>query len=87
MLLGGSAALEILTYFALHLKHLEYPAVEKDQPCQVPLLEIRRGTISLFVRHSLRGDWKGFLFPGAAREGGGQDSNKINSRTPRGTKL
>lgn len=39
------------------------------------------------VGHSMRGDWKGFLFPGAAREGGGQDSNKVNSRTPRGTKL
>lgn len=56
VLLGGSAALEIPTYFTLHLKHLECPAMERDQPYQVPLLEIRRGTVSLFIGHSLRGD-------------------------------
>lgn len=62
VLLGGSAALEIPIYFILHLKHLECPAMERDQPYQVSLLEIRRGTVSLFAGHSLRGDWKGFLF-------------------------
>jgi len=47
--LKGSAALAILTYSALLLKHLECPAMEKEQPHQVPLSEIRRDTASLFA--------------------------------------
>lgn len=86
--LRGSAALAILTYFALLLKHLECPAMEKDQPHQVPLLEIRRDTASLFVTVTHQ-EQPGnvFCFQVPAREGGGQDSKKTNSRTPRGTKL
>ena len=63
--LTGSAALAILTYFALLLKHLECPAMEKDQPHQVPLLEIRRDTTSVCYSQSPRKAQKGFLFSGA----------------------
>lgn len=63
--LRGSAALAILTYFALLLKHLECPAMEKGQPHQVPLLEIRRDAAPLFVSHSSRRNWKGFLLSDA----------------------
>lgn len=85
--LRGSAALAILTYFALLLKQLEHPAMEKDQPHQAPLLKIRRDTASLFVTVTdQEGPGKVFYFQVPAREGRGQDSKKTNSRTPRGRK-
>lgn len=68
----GSAALEILTYFALLLKHHECSAMEMDQPHQVPLLEIRRYTASVFVAVTYQEEpGKIFCFHVPAREGGG----------------